>query len=74
MTDLVYEFKYCFNTHESSSFTVSIHKTYKGAYKAMKKHMFEEYEEWLNYSSYFRKRFKFNSHKEWFIVKTKLLD
>ena len=74
MNQIVYEFKYCSNTYESSASTVSIHKTYKGAYKSMKNHMYEEYNQWLEYSSFFRKRFKWNSHREWFITKTELLD
>ena len=39
MTDTVYEFLYSDCIYESAMATISLHKTKKGAYKAMNKHL-----------------------------------
>lgn len=45
---IVYEFLYCPCIYESGWVTMSIHRTKKGAYKAMKEHKLKEYEEFVN--------------------------
>lgn len=42
----VYEFLYNPFIHESAACTVSIHLTLSGAYKAMRAHRVEKYNEW----------------------------
>jgi len=42
----VYAFGYCECIYESSTATMSLHQTKKGAYKAMRAHLDKGYAEW----------------------------
>ena len=46
--EVVYEFGYQCCIYESAMATVSIHRTAKGAYKAMREHLLHNYTEWYN--------------------------
>jgi hypothetical protein len=46
--DVVYEFGYQPCIYESAMSTVSIHKTFKGAYKAMREHLLHSYKKWYD--------------------------
>lgn len=72
-------FRFHFNscTFESSYETISIHKTKKGAYKAMKTHKVDEYTSWYNDRLIFGKggrEFPYNFGKGWFIDESVLLE
>lgn len=75
----VYEFLYNSCTCESAAETVSIHRTLKGAYKAMRKHKWdacvEHREEYLFWgSSYFPFKLNFDAWKWWGIRKVEVLE
>jgi hypothetical protein len=44
----VYEFLYTDNIHESAMATMSLHRTKKGAYKAMRAFLESKYAEWYD--------------------------
>lgn len=55
----IYEALYNPSCCESSSMTMSVHKTKKGAYKAIRAHKEEEYNNWLEcHRGYKRAEFK----------------
>lgn len=70
----VWEFRYCDNTFESSSYTMSLHKTSIGAFKAMQKHKLNAYSRWLAQPASQRKCFKFGWHEDWNIRKTEIFE
>jgi len=47
---------------ESAASTVSVHKTKKGAYEAMRKHKLELYEEWILFRSQIAKSQRFSTY------------
>lgn len=67
----IYEALYCSCTHESSYATISIHKTKKGAYLAMKAHKENDYWENFNFG---RKMRKYKDSKSWAVREKELLD
>ena len=44
----IYSFIYCPCIFESGFVTISLHRTKEGAYKAMRKHLVEAYNNWFN--------------------------
>lgn len=74
----VYEFKHNDCIWESSPFTVSIHRTPKGAYKAMRKYIMEAYTQWYDERMLYGKDSafgtidKFGTHEWWGIKCTEL--
>jgi hypothetical protein len=70
----VYAFQHCHCIYESSFYTMSIHLTYKGAYKRMKKHKLDGFQEWIMQSKFHRLRYKFGAIELWDIIKIKIED
>ncbi len=68
--EFVYEFLYNPCIHESTSCTMSIHRTKKGAYKALRKFLLEKYDEWYNSAD--RKHSKWTSYESWGVCEIKL--
>lgn len=58
----VYIFFYCSDIMESTFYPISLHRTIKGAYYAMRKHKLDAYERW----SYDRTTFGKSFHNEMF--------
>ena len=74
---LVYEFLHTDCIYESAYRTISIHRTKAGAYKAMRKHIEEEYAQWRNDSIELGKspfNHKFGTHEAWKIRTIELQD
>lgn len=76
MEEHVYLFLYNPCIWESSFATISIHRTKKGAYQAMRKHKLKCYEEYRKREIYFKRdRFftdKFGADESWIIEKQKI--
>jgi len=68
----VYAFQYCQCIYESSFATMSIHRTYKSAYKRMKIHKLEAFKEWMDMRKESRLTFKFGESERWSIKKLKI--
>ena len=74
MIEYIYEFRYTDCIYESGYYTISVHKTLKGAYKAMRKFLTNSYMEWYNERITYGK-YNFDSFvgtQSWKISKTKL--
>ena len=81
--DIVYEFIYNYNINEGGSQTMSIHRTRKGARKAMKEHKEIAYKEWLVIEAIQKKEYidfgyrkyltKFGKHEYWGVNKIRVL-
>lgn len=69
---IIYEALYNPCIHESGCVTISVHKTLKGAYNAMKIHRMVEWEQYLGFSKKYRNRIKFGEHKWWGVGRIKL--
>lgn len=65
----LYEFRFNDNHYESCYTTISTHLTYKGAYKAMKKFLYEEFEKERLYSY---PGSRFGELERWHIRKIKI--
>lgn len=63
----VYVFEYNPCIHESGWITMSAHFSKINAYKAMRQHKIESFNEWRSRSRYFRKTIKFGIHENWTI-------
>lgn len=75
MKDKVYSFEYTYCIYESAFATISLHKTAKGAYNAMKKYILEEYEDWReNGIRCGKQTFKHGQYRDWRIVTMPILD
>jgi arginine utilization protein RocB len=73
----LYAFLYNPMIHESSSQTVSIHRTREGAEKAMEEQMTEEkkrYKEWYENDKSYKLQFPFNWNKNWKIEEILIFD
>ena len=71
----VYEFIYTNCIHESAMETMSVHRTKKGAYKAMRDFLETEYNGWREEGiMYGKQHFKFGCHEYWAIRETELKD
>jgi hypothetical protein len=78
----IYEFLFCSCIYESSFATVSIHKTKKGAWKAMNKFLndmfMEEYNERIRFGKFRGKQlcgaWKIGRHQSWSVGEIELLD
>jgi len=71
----VYEFLYCDCIYESGYVTMSIHKTKRGAYKALRNYLEEEYAKWRDNALKRGKPYhKFEIHSAWKIDTTILKD
>lgn len=65
--------------HESGFITLSVHRTKKGAWNAIKRHKIEEFNEWMDGQFYSRRQenwdhFKFDFCKDWRIGTIELND
>lgn len=81
ITMKIYEALYCCCIHESAYATISLHKTKKGAEKAVREHKKLIKKEWddshkgnSKEAKYFRSRFKWNGMVDWDIKETELND
>ena len=67
--DKVYQFLYCDCIYESSHLTMSLHKTKKGAYQAMRKYIIKNYTDWYDERILWGKdrksSIKFGTHENW---------
>ena len=76
MKDVVYAFEFCSCIYESGYSTMSLHRTKKGAYNAMRKYLLYEYNQWHDDRTFFgkNKRFgeKFGVHQSWGVSKIDL--
>lgn len=71
----VFEFLYTDCIHESAMATMSLHRTKKGAYKAMRKFIETKYAEWREDGiKYGKQYFKFGNHCAWCIKPITLND
>ena len=62
----VYEFVYTYCIFESEMATLSLHRTKKGAYKAMRYFLETEYAQWREDGiRYGKQHFKFGTHCAW---------
>ena len=69
MKEEVYSFQYCECIYESAFATMSLHKTKKGAYKAMRAFIEKDYEQWREDGCRYGKQiFKHGVHEDWIIV------
>ena len=79
ITEIVYEAGYQECIFESVIAPISIHKTLKGAYQAMRNHLENEYSEWYEVrmicgkNQYFAID-KFGEHERWRVRRVPLLD
>lgn len=71
--DYIYEFMYCDCIYELAYGTMSIHKSARGAYNAMKDHRLKTFNEWRVLPNKYRKDFKDDYAKDWHIRKTEIL-
>ena len=75
MKDKVYSFQYTYCIYESAFATISLHKTAKGAYNAMKKHILKEYKDWREEGiRYGKQTFKHGQYEDWRIVAIPILE
>ncbi len=75
MEDKIWAFQYTHCIYESAFETISLHKTPKGAYNAMKKHILKEYEEWRESGlRYGKQNFKHGEYEDWRIIKILILE
>ena len=67
----VFAFQYSGCVHEEGMITISLHKTKKGATKAMRKHKAGEKKKWGEYidrkPEEYRNWFFFGEHEAWFV-------
>ncbi len=72
----IYEFLYCGCIYESSYATVSLHRTKLGAYKAMRKHRLDTFNEWYNSRIIYGKssRFAYDFAQGWALGEQTLED
>ena len=74
MKDNVWCFQYNYCIYEGSFATISIHKTPKGAYNAMRAKILQDYNKWRECGiRYGKKYFKHGSHEDWRVVKIPIL-
>lgn len=70
---IVYAFMYCSCIYESSFGLISLHETKRGAYKSMRKHLTNEYNERFEASIQFGKKHyrgsKWLEHQLWKVIK-----
>ena len=66
---IIFAFQYSSCIHEEGMVTISLHKTKKGAEKAMRLHKKQEHKKWKElYSRENRGIFKFGMHEHWDVV------
>jgi len=82
---IVFEARYNHCIHESSMGMISIHKTKKGAIKAMKVHKAKEKKEWderekrrekkdEEYEKYYKTYYFFGQHEHWDVIEIEVLE
>ena len=72
--EYIYAFKYNPDIYESCAATMSIHRTYKGAYMAMKAFLLYRHEEWFNKPKKYHELYCIDDGEHYFISKIKLND
>ncbi len=72
-TKYIYQFVYNDCVFESASYTVSIHNSLEGAYKAMRKHRLNHFNEWYSFGKKYRKDLSEHNHEYWGIKKTEIM-
>lgn len=70
----VYQFLYNDFVWESAAYTISIHRTLAGAYKAMRAHRLAKYEEWRNEKGGYAKDAKEGWAQWWGIVPIEIME
>lgn len=74
---IIFELLYCDCVYESAHATLSLHKTKVGAYKAMRKHKLQAFEQWDKERREWGRlssRFNWNFAQDWRIGQQELLD
>lgn len=77
MGDSVYIFYYNDCTFESAAMAMSLHRTKKGAYMEMRKHITQSWFDWRKECMNYGKRYAthdWNFGREWFIGKLPILE
>lgn len=73
MKDKVWAFEYCDCVYESTFSTMSLHRTAKGAYRAMRDFILKEYESWRDSGlKYGKQRFKHGFAEDWRVVSVEI--
>jgi len=72
----IFEFRYNNNIYLSSMETISIHRTSRGATKAMRKYVANEKEKWgkLHSNKKERKIYPFKGKRAWNVIETEILE
>jgi len=73
MKNFIYSFMYNGCVYESSWTTISLHRTKKGAEKALKEHRQKELDE-FNKLDLGDDKYKFGEHEDWCIKKVQIFD
>lgn len=74
MENKVYGFYFNFDTWESAASLISLHRSLRGAYDAMRKYIVDDYNKWYNSRSITGKQeFKHEFDVGWFIKKHEIL-
>ena len=72
--DVLYVFEYNPDIDESCARTMSIHKTYKGAYMALRSFLLYRHEEWFGNPRKYHELYCIEHTEHYFIRKMKLKD
>ena len=72
--EYLYAFKYNPDIYESVAATMSTHRTYKGAYIAMKAFLIYRHEEWFNKPKKYRELYCIEHDEHYFVSRIKLND
>ena len=72
--EYLYAFKYNPDIYESCAATMSVHRTYKGAYKDLRRFLLDRHEQWLELPKKYRELYCIEHGEHYFISKIKLKD
>lgn len=72
--EYLYAFKYNPDTFDGCAEIISIHKTYKGAYKNLRRFLLDKHEQWLELPKKYRELYCIEHGEHYFISKIKLKD
>ena len=70
----VYLFNYIDSVYEGCAETMSVHKTYKGAYLALRQYLLGRYQQWIELPKRFRDTPCIESDERYYIEKVELKD
>lgn len=72
--EYLYSFEYNPDIFDSCAETMSIHRTYKGAYKNLRRFLLDKHEQWLELPKKYRESYCIEYSERYFIRKIKLND